>query len=106
MYPRLVDSPQPLPYVGHELAVRVRKVVGEIANVVSVRKINAERRCKIILSLARSFVAISVVADIGTGPDPAGPTEHRLSYAEHYWFHTKVELRIRLLAIDDVEGVR
>lgn len=96
----------PLPDVAHQLAVRVREMVGQVADVERVREGDRERGREVALPLRRSLIAVPVVTDIGPGPDPARPALLGLRHAEEDRLHAEVELRVGFLAVDDVERVR
>lgn len=81
-------------------------MIRQVANVVRVRERDSERSGEIILPFGRPLITISIVADVNARSHPAGPAQMGLRHAEENRFHAKVELRVRLLAVDDVERVR
>lgn len=79
---RVGALPRPLPDIGHELAVRVREMIGQIANVIRVRKHDRKGRGQVRLASGRPLVAVPIVTDVDAGPHPARPTALGLCYAE------------------------
>lgn len=96
----------PLPDIGHQQAVRVREMVGQVTDVVGVRESDGERGGEIILPLGGPLIAVSIVADVRPRPHPAGPAQLGLRHAEQDRFHAEIELRIRFLAVDNVKRIR
>jgi len=98
--------PRPLPDVGHQPAVRVREVIGQVTDVIRVREHDREGCRKVRLAAGWPLIAVPVVANIDAGPYPARSAGLRLHDAEQYRLHAEIELRVCLLAVDYVECVR
>jgi len=81
-------------------------MICQIADVVGVRKRDRERRREVRFPPRRSLIAISIIANVNAGSHPACSAGPRFHDAEQYRFHAKIELRVRLLAVDDIERVR
>lgn len=81
-------------------------MICQITNIVSVRKRDRERRRKICFSSGGPLITIPIVTNVNTGPHPTWPTALCFHDAEQYRFHAKVELRVRLLAIDYIKRIR
>lgn len=81
-------------------------MIRQITDVVRVRERDREGCCEVRLPFGRTLVTVPIVADVDAGSHPTRFAAQRFRDAEQYRFHTEIELRVCLLAIDYIERVR
>jgi len=70
------------------------------------RKLNTKRSGEECLLIGvRNFVAVAKVANVRSGSEPSLASQGRFPHRVQYRFHTVIKLRIRFLAVNQIERV-